>query len=106
MYGSFLWQFRSEWEREGAGHCQKVKMFAKGILLILFFLLVCILWFVAGVLSFGILWPKSMRRFLLGHFIAQGDSPKHDKNNNEKGRSKEADSNNKQDTDNTTLKGE
>ncbi len=68
LYGSFLWQFQNEWE--GAGGCHRVKISVKAILLILFFSLACVFWFVAGVLSFGIFWPKSMRRFLLGHFVA------------------------------------
>jgi len=72
LYGSFLWQFQNEWEN--AELLKRIVMSIKAIFLILFFSVVCMLWFVAGVLSFGIFWPKSMRRFLLGHFI-ESDAP-------------------------------
>jgi len=35
----------------------------------MFFTIMCAFWFVAGVMTCGLFWPSSMRRYFFGHTI-------------------------------------
>jgi len=65
LYGSFLWQFLYEWKQADGNTRKRLIMGAKGVCLIVFFGLVLFLWFIAGLLTFGLLWPHSIRRKIL-----------------------------------------
>ena len=49
-------------------------MSIKGICLVVFFFFASTIWFVGGVLTCGLFWPKSMRKVLFGHHTSQEDN--------------------------------
>jgi len=63
-YGSFTWQFKYEWNKN-ANACRRFFLFIKAVFLVLFFGIFFIIWFVAGLCTCGIMWPKDLRQFLL-----------------------------------------
>ena len=63
-YGSFTWQFKYEWNKDTKS-CRRLFLYIKAVFLVFFFGIFFIFWFVAGLCTCGIMWPKDLRRFLL-----------------------------------------
>jgi len=64
-YGSLSWQYRYD-SRQENNRAKKMFLSGKAALIVIIVGLFTFIWFLAGLVTFGVLWPKSIRRFIFG----------------------------------------
>jgi len=69
-YGGLSWQFRYDYGN-AESRTIRVYMVAKTCMLLAIFYSVLLFWFIAGILTIGVFWPVSIRRFIFGQLIIE-----------------------------------
>jgi hypothetical protein len=65
-YGSLSWQYRYDRTQE-TNPVKKMILTTKAVLIVIIVGLSVFCWFILGIVTCGILWPKSMRRIIFGN---------------------------------------
>jgi len=71
-YGGLSWQFNYDYKR--ASGWGKVVMVGKTMVLLAIFWFFVLLWFVAGLATVGLFWPRSIRRAIFGQMVIEEQS--------------------------------
>jgi len=80
-YGSLSWQYRYDSKQEH-NPVKRLLLTTKAVLIVVIVTISALIWFLVGLVTCGILWPKSMRRVIFGN-AALADSTEIEKLQND-----------------------
>jgi len=80
-YGSLSWQYRYDSKQEH-NPVKRLLLTTKAVLIVIIVTISALIWFLVGLVTCGILWPKSMRRVIFGN-AALADSTEIEKLQND-----------------------